>query len=235
MHGRLAVYDRSLIGYRKAQAELSNSPHRRSAVRGLYAITDGPRGDLLDAVAAALRGGALVVQYRDKTNDCERRRAEAASIGALCRQHDALFIVNDDIGLALAIGADGVHLGEADADIAIARDRLGDAAIIGVSCYDSLERAQDLFAGGADYLAFGAFFPSRSKQTPRRATPQLLTEARRFGLPLVAIGGIDVGNAMPLISAGADCIAVISALFGSMDVESRARELASLFAPTSLS
>lgn len=214
---------------------MSSSPHRRRAVRGLYAITDGPRSDLLDVVAAALRGGARVVQYRDKTSDHARRRSEAAAIASLCHQHGALCIVNDDVELAHTVGADGVHLGETDANVAIARDRLGDAAIIGVSCYDSLERAERLSAGGADYLAFGAFFPSRSKQTPRRATPQLLTEARRFGLPLVAIGGIDVGNAMPLISAGADCIAVISALFGSTDVESHARELASLFAPTSLS
>ena len=209
-----------------------NSPHRRSAICGLYAITDGPRSDLLDAVAAALRGGARVMQYRDKTSDGERRRVEADSIAWHCRQHDALFIVNDDVELALAVGADGVHLGEDDADIAAARELLGGAAIIGVSCYDSLGRAEELAARGADYIAFGAFFASRSKQTLRRATPQLLTEARRFDLPLVAIGGIDAGNAAPLISAGADAIAVISALFGSTDVEPRARELAALFPAT---
>ncbi|MEO6075493.1 MAG: thiamine phosphate synthase [Dokdonella sp.] len=209
-----------------------DSAHRRSVMRGLYAITDGPRDDLLDVIAAALRGGARVVQYRDKTNDVERRRAEAALIAALCRQHDALFIVNDDVELARAVTADGVHLGETDANFAIARERLGDAAIIGVSCYDSLERAEHLAACGADYLAFGAFYPSRSKQTPRRAAPQLLMEARRFGLPLVAIGGIDADNAAPLISAGADCIAVISALFGASDVEVQARKLSSLFDAT---
>ncbi|MGB4859096.1 MAG: thiamine phosphate synthase, partial [Dokdonella sp.] len=106
--------------------------------------------------------------------------------------------------------------------------------IIGVSCYDSLERAEDFTARGADYLAFGAFFPSGSKHTPRRATPQMLADARRFGLPLVAIGGIDAGNAAPLISAGADCIAVISALFGANDVEAQARHLSSLFGAASL-
>ncbi len=213
---------------------MSNSPHRRSAVRGLYAVTDGPRGDLLDVIASALRGGARVVQYRDKTQDAERRRAEAESIIALCRRHDSLFIINDDIDLALAVGADGVHLGENDTDITIARERLGEAAIIGVSCYDSLERAEDFAARGADYLAFGAFFPSRSKQTPRRATAQMLVDSRKFGLPLVAIGGIDADNAAPLISAGADCIAVISALFGASDVETEARQLSSLFDATSL-
>ena len=208
---------------------MSNSPYRRSAVRGLYAITAGPRSDLLDVVAAALRGRARVVQYRDKTNDAERRRSEAASIAALCRQHGALFIVNDDVELALAVGADGVHLGEDDADIAIARESLGGAAIIGVSCYDSLERAQDVATRGAGYLAFGAFFASRSKLTPRRATTKMIADARAFGLPLVAVGGIDADNAAPLISAGADCIAVISALFGAPDVEMQARKLSSLF------
>lgn len=203
--------------------------HRRSALRGLYAITDGPRRDLLDVVAAALRGGARVVQYRDKTSDAARRHTEAAEIALLCHHHGALFIVNDDVELALAVNADGVHLGEQDADIATAHERLGDAAIIGMSCYDSIDRAEHLAAGGADYLAFGAFFPSRSKQTPRRATPQLLMEASRLRLPLVAIGGIDADNATPLISAGADCIAVISALFGASDVEAQARQLSSLF------
>lgn len=210
------------------------SPNCRSAVRGLYAITDGPRSDLLDVVSAALRGGARVVQYRDKTDDIKRRRVEAELIVALCRKHDALLIVNDDVELALTVTADGVHLGEDDADIAIARARLGDGAIIGVSCYDSLQRAEDFAARGADYLAFGAFFASRSKQTPRRATTQMLIDARRFVLPLVAIGGIDAGNAARLISAGADCIAVISALFGAGDVEAHARQLASLFDSTSL-
>ena len=135
-----------------------NSPNRRSAVRGLYAISDGPRVDLIDVVAAALRGGAGVIQYRDKTDDSARRGTEAGAISALCRRHNALFIVNDDIDLALAAGADGVHLGEDDADIALARARMGDAAMIGVSCYNSPQRAEDFAARGADYLAFGAFF-----------------------------------------------------------------------------
>ena len=215
---------------------MTPSSKRRETVRGLYAITDGPRDDLFDAVSAALRGGAHVVQYRDKTTHSARRYAEATAIAELCRRHDALFIVNDDIELARAVGADGVHIGEDDADIGFARERLGKAAILGVSCYDSLERAESCAKRGADYLAFGAFFPSRSKQTLRRATPQLLTQARRFGLPLVAIGGIDASNATPLINAGADAIAVISALFGAGDVEAQARELSALFdAMTSLS
>lgn len=203
----------------------------RAALYGVYAITDGPRRDLATAVEAALRGGVRVLQYRDKTSDHARRRAEASALQALCAAYSVPFLVNDDVELAAAIGADGVHLGEDDGDVPGARARLGTKAIIGVSCYDTLERARIATAQGADYLAFGAFFPTRSKQTTRRATPSLLREARRFGLPRVAIGGIDADNAAPLIEAGADCIAVISAVFGADDIEAAARRLAALFEP----
>jgi thiamine-phosphate pyrophosphorylase len=138
-------------------------------------------------------------------------------------------IVNDDVELAAGIGAAGVHLGEDDADIAAARSRLGNGAIIGVSCYDSLERARDLAAAGADYLAFGAFFPSPTKPQARRATPDLLRAARAFGKPLVAIGGITPDNAADLIAAGADFVAVVSGVFGQPDVTDAARRYASLF------
>jgi thiamine-phosphate pyrophosphorylase len=197
--------------------------------RGLYAITDGPRADLVGACTAALEGGAAVLQYRDKTSDHARRRDEARALAALCTRHRMPLIVNDDVELAAGIGAAGVHLGEHDADIAAARSRLGNGAIIGVSCYDSLERARDLAAAGADYLAFGAFFPSPTKPQARRATPDLLRAARAFGKPLVAIGGITPDNAADLIAAGADFVAVVSGVFGQPDVTDAARRYASLF------
>jgi thiamine-phosphate pyrophosphorylase len=198
-------------------------------LRGLYAISDGPRPDLLDACAAALDGGAAVLQYRDKTADAARRLAEARALAALCAGRGVPLIVNDDVELALAAGAAGVHLGEHDPGLAEARARLGARAIIGVSCYDSLERARHFAAAGADYLAFGAFFPSPTKPQARRATPHLLAEARALGLPLVAIGGITADNAPGLIAAGADAVAVISALFGAADVRAAARRFAALF------
>jgi thiamine-phosphate pyrophosphorylase len=201
-------------------------------LRGLYAISDGPRADLLDACAAALAGGAAVLQYRDKTAEHDRRLHEARALQALCARHRVPLIVNDDIGLAVASGAAGVHLGEGDAPIDEARARLGRNAIIGVSCYDSLARARQFAAAGADYLAFGAFYPSPTKPHARVATPHLLREANALGLPLVAIGGITHDNAPLLIEAGADAVAVISALFGAPDVRAAARRFADLFDTT---
>lgn len=203
--------------------------HRLLAQGGLYAISNGPRDDLLDVCAAALAGGARLLQYRDKGRDAARRLAEARALQSLCCTHAAALIVNDDIGLALQCGAAGVHLGEDDVDVVEARRRLGADAVIGASCYDSIERARHLAALGADYLAFGAFFPSPTKPRARRATTDLLQAARPLGLPLVAIGGITPDNAPPLVAAGADFLAVITALFGGGDVQANARRFTSLF------
>ena len=197
--------------------------------RGLYAITDGPRADLLGVCEAALRGGVAVLQYRDKTVDHARRRSEAAALVALCARFRAPLIINDDVELAASVGAAGVHLGEHDGDIAAARARLGDDAIIGVSCYDSLPRARALATAGADYLAFGAFFPSPTKPQARCATAELLSAARALRKPLVAIGGITPDNAAPLIAAGADLIAAISGVFAVSDPEAAARRYNSFF------
>jgi len=196
---------------------------------GLYAITDGPRPDLLEAAAAALRGGAALLQYRDKTTDAPRRLAEARALAALCIDSGALFVVNDDVELALACGARAVHLGEGDADLTTARLRLGDDAVIGVSCYDDIERARRMAAAGADYLAFGAFFPSATKPKARRADLDVLRAGAELGVPLVAIGGIRPDNAALLIDAGANYLAVISEVFGQPDICAAARRFASLF------
>jgi len=196
---------------------------------GLYAITDGPRDDLLEAVARALEGGARLVQYRDKTSDHARRHAEAAALCQLCAGRGVPLIVNDDLELAAAIGADGVHLGEQDLALSAARTALGEQAIIGVSCYDSLERARELAAAGADYVAFGAFFPSPTKPLAWRAAPELLRQSAALGVPRVAIGGITPDNAASLVGAGADYLAVISALFGAADVRAAAQTFTDLY------
>ncbi|HJP97706.1 MAG TPA: thiamine phosphate synthase [Rhodanobacteraceae bacterium] len=197
---------------------------------GLYAITDGPRADLCDVARAALDGGAAVLQYRDKTRDRDRRLREARALAELCARFRRPLMVNDDAELARATGAVGVHLGEDDPGIGDARSILGCGAIIGVSCYDSLVRARDAAAAGADYLAFGAFFPTTSKAVTRRATPRLLREARGMGLPLVAIGGITPDNGRSLIAAGADFLAAISGVFGAGDIRAAARRYAAAFA-----
>lgn len=207
--------------------------HPKLRQPGLYAITDGPRTGLLDAVAAALTGGARLVQYRDKTADHRRRHTEASALRVLCAQHGAALIINDDIQLAAAVHADGVHLGETDPALAAAREVLGDAAIIGVSCYDSLERARDMAGAGADYVAFGAFFPSPTKPLARRASPDLLRQSAALGVPRVAIGGITPENAGSLVSAGADYLAVISALFAAADVRAEAQRFNDLYPPHS--
>ncbi len=199
---------------------------------GLYAITDGPRDDLVKACEAAIDGGAVLLQYRDKTRDASRRLAEARALAALCARRNVALIVNDDVELALASHAMGVHLGEDDAGIADARAALGRCAIIGASCYDSLDRARALAAAGADYLAFGSFHASPTKPGARKATPVLLRDAKALGLPLVAIGGITAENGAALIEAGANYLAVISAVFNATNVREAARSLVALFGYT---
>ena len=209
---------------------LRNPEHpTRLPSHGLYAITDGPRDDLLAAVRAALEGGTALLQYRDKTSDHARRLREARALAALATEFGVPLIINDDVELALASGATGIHVGEDDAGIAVARAALGPAAIIGASCYDSLQRATDAAAAGADYLAFGAFFPTTTKVGTRHAIPALLCEARRFGLPLVAIGGITHDNGGALIEAGADFLAAVSGVFGARDIRAAAHRYAELF------
>jgi len=203
------------------------------ALHGLYAIADTaviPAAGVSAAVRAALAGGASAVQYRDKGVDAERRLADARVLAQLCRQAGALFIVNDDAELAAASGADGVHVGREDAALDACRDRLGADAVIGISCYNRLELALEAERGGADYVAFGSFFPSRVKPDAVRATPALLREARaRLRVPIAAIGGITPDNAAALIAAGADALAVITGVFAQPDVEAAARRYARLF------
>ncbi|HEY9132156.1 MAG TPA: thiamine phosphate synthase [Dyella sp.] len=208
-------------------------PHSpRLPGQGLYVITDGPRPDLLAVARQALEGGARLLQYRDKTADPGRRKQEASELAGLCRELGVPMIVNDDVALALAAGADGVHLGEDDGDIAAARELLGSQAIIGVSCYNSIERARAMAAAGADYIAFGAFFSSPTKPNTVRASTDLLRQSATLGVPRVAIGGITPDNAESLIDAGADYLAVVSAVFGAPDVRAAAHRFAELF-PTS--
>jgi thiamine-phosphate pyrophosphorylase len=197
--------------------------------RGLYVITDGPRADLLEVVDQALGGGARLVQYRDKTHESARRKEEANALLSLCRSYGVPLIVNDDIALAGEIGADGVHLGEADEGIVKARELLGTDAIIGVSCYDSLERAEEATHQGANYIAFGAFYASPTKPLARRANIDLLRRSATLGIPRVAIGGITPENGADLVAAGADYLAVISAVFGADDVRAAAERFTQLY------
>ena len=202
-------------------------------LRGLYAIADTQFLDdaqLVPAVEAAIAGGARVVQYRDKKHPPDIRRRHAKKISDLCRRHGVPFLVNDDVALAMETGADGMHLGRDDLPLAQAREQLGADSLIGVSCYNELERALTAQQQGANYVAFGSFFPSRTKPEAVRATPELLREARlRLNIPIVAIGGITPENGAALIEAGADMLAVIEGVFAQPDIHAAARRYAQLF------
>lgn len=183
--------------------------------RGLYAITQ-PENKTVDQVVqeveAALKGGAVVVQYRDK-NPIDAV-ALAHQLLTLCHAYQAPLLINDSVELAIKVGADGVHLGKDDGDIANARKRLGPDAIIGVSCYNNLKKALAAIEHGADYVAFGRFFPSGSKPLASPADVSTLRQAKlQIKAPIVAIGGILPENGGQLLTAGADLLAVIGGIF----------------------
>lgn len=205
----------------------------RNHLHGLYVITNTvqfTRDALVRAVADAIAGGARIVQYRDKTQDTERRLAEASALRSLTLEYDVLFLINDDINLAEAVAADGVHLGREDVAIEAARTRLGYEAIIGASCYNSFARARDAEQAGADYVAFGSFFSSATKPEAVPAGLELLTRAKQeLSVPVCAIGGITKETAPVLINAGADMLAVISAVFSATDIQAAARAFSTLW------
>ena len=206
----------------------------RSPIAGLYVLTPelADTGALVTRVAAAIAGGAAVVQYRNKLGAAALRREQALALRALCRAQRAIFIVNDDVDLAREVAADGVHLGRDDAEMTAARQALGDDAIIGASCYDSLDAAERAVAAGASYIAFGSFFASRVKPQAVPAPRSLLTAAKaKWDVPVVAIGGITAANAPALIAAGADALAVISAVFDAVDITAAAVAFQLAFAP----
>jgi thiamine-phosphate pyrophosphorylase len=201
-------------------------------VAGLYAVTPEllDTADLVARVEAALDGGAGAIQYRHKSAAVALKRSQAEALARITAARGALFIVNDDAALCAEVDADGVHLGEDDAGIAAARGIVGPERIIGASCYNEYARAEAAIAAGADYVAFGSFFPSRVKPDARRADVALLRRAAALGVPVVAIGGITADNAGVLVGAGAHALAVISAVFDAPDVTAAARAIAAAFA-----
>lgn len=184
-----------------------------------------PDEKLFSGVKAALKGGCKFVQYRDKSQNAERRLSDAQELLHLCARYNAKLIINDDVQLAHQINAHGVHLGQGDGDVKAARLLLGDKASIGVTCHDSLELAEKAIADGASYIAFGRFFSSNTKPDARPASLSLLTQAReKFpNTMIVAIGGITTENAQQVLTAGANLIAVCHSLFAADDIEAQAK------------
>lgn len=200
-------------------------------IKGLYAIT--PDIDdtalLVNQVEAALKGGVSLLQYRHKTASYALKREQATELMWLCEEYGVPFIINDHVLLCVELDADGVHMGGLDGDIAAARRLLGARKLIGASCYDRIALAEQAKAQGADYIAFGACFDSDTKPAAVHAPLTLFTEAGLLGLPKVAIGGITAENAPLAISAGADSIAVIGALWSAPDITAAARTFSTLF------
>jgi thiamine-phosphate pyrophosphorylase len=214
---------------------VTTATRRPTLPRGLYLVTDralcAGRG-LVESVRTALAAGATSVQYRDKTPDAARRRDEAAALVGLCREAGATFIVNDDADLAAEVGAQGVHVGRHDSGPPAVRRRHGSSLLIGVSCYDDLDRGRAAVAAGADYVAFGSAFPSPTKPGAVHAPLDLYRRAvRELTVPVVAIGGITPDNAGRLVAAGCHAVAVISAVLGAADPAEPAARLARLFGP----
>ena len=197
-------------------------------MRGLYAITPDAADTevLLRKVEEALRAGVAMLQYRSKVLSKDKRLLQAKELAPLARGYGVPLIVNDDVEIALAVGANGVHLGKEDGDLTLARAQLA-GKILGASCYDDLEKARAAVRAGADYVAFGSVFPSPTKPGAVRAPLSLF--ANDLGVPLCAIGGITLETAPALIAAGASLLAVISDLFDAPDIGARAGEYRKLF------
>jgi len=197
-------------------------------MRGLYAITPdiADTAELTRRVEQALKAGVALLQYRNKAISKDKRLLQARELAPLARGYGVPFIVNDDVEIALAVGANGAHLGQDDGDLAAARAQLS-GKIVGTSCYADLDKAKAAVRAGADYVAFGSVFPSPTK--PRAVRAPLSLFGHDLGVPLCAIGGITIENAPQLVAAGASLLAVISDLFEAPDIAARAAQYRRLF------
>jgi len=208
--------------------------HHDYLIDGLYGITPDmtDTAALISRTEQALAGGARLIQYRSKTADAVLRCRQADLLTQLCRRYDVPLIVNDDLDLTLEIGADGIHVGEHDIGIAAARKQLGAGKIVGASCYNKPELAYEAWRQGADYVAFGAFYPTLTKQHTAVATIGILKQVKKSAaVPVVCIGGINTANALPLIEAGASAIAVSRALYQAKNIHETAEKFSRFFYP----
>jgi len=207
--------------------------HSKFTLKGLYAIADADvigSQQLIEQVTKAIKGGAALVQYRNKCGSDEQRKLDIQTLLTLCQSKCVPLIINDDVELAYNLGCDGVHLGKDDISVRKAREILGESGIIGASCYDSLQSALRAQHSGADYVAFGRFFSSKTKPGATPAQIKLLSSAKpHVHIPIVAIGGITHDNARTLVNAGADMLAIIDGLFNQEDVEISAQHYSRLF------
>lgn len=192
-----------------------------NSLHGLYAITDPElmTEDFIVKAEQAILGGIKLLQYRNKTASLEQQEKQALALSTLCKKNNVLFIINDNVDLAIKVNADGVHLGQTDTNIDIARKQLGKNKIIGITCNNQIELAEKAQTQGADYVAFGRFFNSQTKPSAPQAEMSLLNSARKsITIPIVAIGGITPDTAPQLLNEGANMLAVIHGIFGQSDI-----------------
>ncbi len=203
-------------------------------IRGLYVIIDPDACSGRDPLAVArlaLEGGATMIQWRDKRREKGAQLSEAQALRDLCNEHNALFIVNDHVDLALAVAADGVHVGQGDLPVDVVRGLVPEGFVVGAST-NNVDEARAAEAAGAAYVAVGSMFPTTSKdpERTRAAPPSRLREVEAaVGVPVVGIGGIDASNIAAVVAAGADAVAVISAVCGAEDVRAAAKVLVAAF------
>jgi len=213
--------------------KLNSRVHASQSIRGVYAITDPDLisdSELIDKVQAAIKGGISVLQYRNKKADILLQRSQAQALNELCHQHQVTFIINDNIELAQQVNAKGVHIGKDDGSIEKARETLGKESIIGVSCYNDIERAIRAQNAGADYVAFGRFFPSKTKPKAIQANLNLIKQAKeKLNIPIVAIGGINEVNIEQLSDCSVDAVAIIHDIFSHKNIAAHCQKLKTLF------
>ncbi len=199
----------------------------KNNLHGLYAITDPAlmQDKLIEKTQLAIKGGINILQYRNKTAPLEQQESEAKMLANMCHENNVLFIINDNVELALKVNADGVHLGQKDTGITQARKQLGKNKIIGVTCHNKIDFAVTAQQQGADYVAFGRFYTSLTKPDAPQAELALLNEARKIiSIPLVAIGGITHDTALPLLQNGANMLAVVQGVFAQEDILAATRQ-----------
>ena len=205
---------------------------------GLYAITDSKLmgSDLISKTEQAILGGINILQYRNKTAPLEQQEQEALKLVQLCKKNNVLFLVNDNVELALKVNADGVHLGQQDTPLQKAREQLGKDKVIGVTCHDKIELAVEAQKNGADYVAFGRFFNSETKPSASPAELSLLSESKKsISIPIVAIGGITQETAVLLLEEGVDMLAVIHGIFAQDDILGATRQFVGIIDSTKAS
>ncbi|HBV21147.1 MAG TPA: thiamine phosphate synthase [Nitrosomonas sp.] len=206
--------------------------NRNQSIHGLYGITPNliDTAVLLNQTEQILTGGAQLIQYRNKIADKTLRRHQANLLLRLCRTYATPMIINDHLDLATEIDADGVHVGQNDVDITAARKLLGTDKIIGATCYNRLDLAIQAESKGADYVAFGAFYPTSTKQNTVTAPLDILVQARKIlTIPIIGIGGINLTNAQTIIKNGADAVAVSYTLYQAKDIHKTAETFSRFF------